>query len=321
MTATLDIIIPNWNSGVQLRTCLDSMAAVDQHAVDVRRIVVVDNASSDRSADSFEGLRVPVACIRNTTNRGFAAACNQGARGSDAQHLLFLNPDVRLFTDSLATPLAFLQAAGHERTGIVGIQLVNDCGEVSVTCARFPTVGRFLATMLALDRLFPRWFPGLFMWEWDHGATRQVDQVIGAFFLVRRSLFELLGGFDERFFVYFEEVDFSLRARQAGWHTVYVADARASHRGGGTSDQIKAARLFYNLRSRILYAYKHFGRTAATVLALATLGLEFVTRFMRGAAHGSATELLDTARAYTMLWRSLPSITNAARRARHPVHS
>src|SRR5660398_194498 len=110
------------------------------------------------------------------------------------------------------------------------------------SCARFPCVSGFLAHAVGLDRSFPRL--GHFMAEWDHLANRQVDHVIGAFFLVRRGLFEQLQGFDERFFVYFEDVDFSCRAKQSGWKSYYLADTQAFHAGGGTSNQVKAQRSF-----------------------------------------------------------------------------
>src|SRR5258708_40080093 len=101
------------------------------------------------------------------------------------------------------------------------------------------------------------------MSDCDYFDTRRVDVVTGAFLLVRRGIFEVLGGFDERFFVYLEDVDFLYRVGQAGWRCYYLAAARAYHRGGGCSEQAKAARLFYALRSRILYSYKHFGRASA----------------------------------------------------------
>src|SRR5207245_5442374 len=133
------------------------------------------------------------------------------------------------------------------------------------TCARFPTPRRFLSSILGLDRALPAMFPPHFMVEWNHEESQEVDQVMGAFFLVRRSVFEALGGFDERFFVYFEEVDFSLRARKLGWRTFYLSVAQAYHLGSGlVTKPAQAARLFYSLRSRILYAYKHFNGLAAT---------------------------------------------------------
>jgi N-acetylglucosaminyl-diphospho-decaprenol L-rhamnosyltransferase len=130
---------------------------------------------------------------------------------------------------------------------------------------------------------------------------------MGAFFLVRRSLFEELRGFDERFFVYFEEVDFALRAHKAGWRTHYLAEAQAYHRGGGTSEQAKAARLFYSLRSRSLYGFKHFGRIPAISLMLATLFIEPLSRTVYALTKRSGKEVIETIRGYLMLWRDSPN--------------
>ena len=309
----IDIVIVNWNSGEQLHDCLRSITAVSRDGFGFSNIIVVDNASTDGSADRLYNLDLPLTVIYNDNNRGFAAACNQGAAISRADYLLFLNPDMRLFENSLSIPIAFMERPENQHIGIVGIQLVDGSGCVSRTCARFPTVKQFFAKMLGLDRLFPRVFPGHFMVEWDHKDSREVDQIMGAFFLVRRNLFEVLGGFDERFFVYFEEVDFSLRARQLGYSSFYLAEAQAYHKGGGTSEQVKDVRLFYSLRSRIIYGYKHFSWIAATILMIGTIIVEPLSRIVLGVAHRSGCEIAETCRAYRMLWGSMPEWMKVAR--------
>ncbi|NPV29977.1 MAG: glycosyltransferase family 2 protein [Firmicutes bacterium] len=314
MHPRLDIIIVNWNSGHQLQCCLNSILRADKESFIVERVVVVDNASTDGSAEGVEDFDLPLCLIHNIENRGFAAACNQGAKGSKADYLLFLNPDTCLFKDSLTKPLTFMEQKENRNIGILGIQLVDDNGQISHTCARFPTPGRFFSKMFGLDRLFPKLFPSHFMTEWDHREGRVVDQVIGAFFLVRRSIFEDLGGFDERFFVYFEDLDFALRARQAGWHNFYLADVQAYHKGGGTSEQVKATRLFYSLRSRILYGYKHFGWWSATGLMLGTLLLEPLTRIAWAVIRRSGRDIIETINGYFMLWRALPALLEATRK-------
>ena len=125
---------------------------------------------------------------------------------------------------------------------------------------------------------------------------------------MRRSLFESLGGFDTRFFVYLEDLDFSLRASRAGWSSFYLTETQAYHRGGGTSEQVKATRLFYALRSRILYGYKHFRWTAATGLLLTTLLLEPLVRLGFALVKGTLTEVRETLQGYYLLWSTLPSV-------------
>jgi GT2 family glycosyltransferase len=127
--------------------------------------------------------------------------------------------------------------------------------------------------------------------------------VIGAFFLVRRSIYDQLQGFDERFFVYFEEVDFCERTRQLGMQIVYLATAQARHVGGGCSNQVKATSLFYSLRSRLLYARKHFSNTAASLVEVTTLFAEPTIRIFRAAISFRWKKVRPLADAFGMLWR------------------
>jgi len=314
MKPSLDVIIVNWNAGVQLRSCLLSLENTVKNCFELNRVVIVDNASTDGSADGLEQISLPIEIIRNSKNLGFAAACNQGAKGSEAEYLLFLNPDTRLFPASLEKAIKFMEEPEQSDVGILGIQLLDENGRVSRSCARFPSANQFLSKMLGLNRLFPNLFNDHFMVEWDHSYTRQVDQVMGAFFLVRRMVFEELHGFDERFFVYFEEVDLSLRAIQNGWKSVYYADAQAYHKGGGTSEQIKATRLFYSLRSRILYSYKHFSRRAAIAVLLGTLFIEPFSRTILGLSKLSLTTIGETIKAYKLLWSDLHNILSHAKK-------
>lgn len=308
----LRIIVVNWNSGTLLRDCVRSIEGAGRAGFDLEKLVIVDNGSTDDSLAGLVSTTFPLEIIENGENRGFAAACNQGARGSDAEYLLFLNPDTRLFVDSLTVPLAFMETPENQRVGICGIQLLDEAGTVARSCARFPAPGMFYAAMFGLDRCLPRL--GHFMREWDHAEDLEVDHVIGAFFLTRRSLFEALGGFDTRFFVYLEDLDFSLRARLAGWGSHYLASASAFHKGGGTSDQVKAARLFYSLRSRLLYGFKHFSPPQAALLAAATLTIEPLTRLAFALLRGALPAVGETLAGYRMLYRDLPGLWALAKR-------
>ncbi len=239
----VDIVIVNWNAGALLRDCV---AALDASAMAPRlNVTVVDNASTDGSADNcpIAGLRLSV--IRNAENRGFAAACNQGAAAGHAPLLLFLNPDARVESHAIAQALDFLAEPAQAATGIVGIRLVDRQGRTSRTCARRPTVAAMLLRTLFLDRIVPWAVPPHFMTEWDHLDTRPVDQVMGAFLMIRRDLFARAGGFDERFFVYYEDLDLCLRAIDHGHAVMHFAKASAVHDGGGTTSPVKDRRLFY----------------------------------------------------------------------------
>jgi GT2 family glycosyltransferase len=302
MYKPFSIIVVNWNAGSQLHNCIDSIIRYAESLVD--QIIVVDNGSTDCSENSIEGLP-NITLIRNGENLGFGKGCNIGAAHANSEFLLFLNPDARLFPDSLAKILDFIQTSRNAKVGICGVQLLDENGCTYRSCSRFPSVSGFIAHATGLERIVPT--IGHAMNEWDHATTRQVDQVIGAFFMVRHCVFKALHGFDERFFVYFEEVDFSYRAKQLGWSSVYLADIQAFHAGGGTSRQVKAKRLFYSLRSRILYAFKHFNPLGASVTLVVTLLVEPFSRSVQDVIRCSWVSLNETWTAYGMLFRWLPN--------------
>lgn len=297
----ITIIVVNWNAGIQLRTCIDSIAKYSAGLV--KQTIVVDNNSVDGSDATVEGLP-NVTLIRAGANLGFGKACNLGAQQVKSDYLLFLNPDAALYAETLSKALAYMQDPANDNIGICGVQLLDEVGHTSRSCARFPSVAGLAAHAVGLDRFFPRL--GHFMAEWDHSQTHQVDHVMGAFFLVRRVVFDSLHGFDERFFVYLEDLDFSYRARQAGLLSVYLADAQAFHAGGGTSNQVKARRLFYSLRSRLQYVFKHFSWFGAAVVLLVTLLIEPWSRSVLVLLRLSWSGLKETWAAYGMVWRWLP---------------
>jgi N-acetylglucosaminyl-diphospho-decaprenol L-rhamnosyltransferase len=299
---SVDIVIIDFNAGSLLKQCLESIERNRSKDVVISRVVLVDNASTPASREFTKGLDLPFCIIRNPRNKGFAAASNQGAKESDADYLLFLNPDTSLDTNSLKVPICFMEEAENARVGICGIQLVDKLGHVNKTCARFPTLAILFTGILGISRIWPRQFPTHVMDEWNHDDTRRVDQVMGAFFLTRRTLFEELGGFDERFFVYYEEVDFSFRAYNMGWTTYYVAGAKAYHKGGGTSEHVLPERLYYSLRSRIHYTKKHFSCLEAFIITAGTFLIEPVTRLLLAMLRGSPRSLVTTLKAYSMLW-------------------
>ncbi len=318
MTPSLDIVIVNWNAGPQLAACLASIEATLRQAFTLSRVVVVDNASSDGSATGVTLQTVDLVVIDNAQNLGFGVACNQGAAACSAEFILFLNPDTVLGEQSLNDALRFMADSTHARIGVCGVQLVDAQGHIARSCARFPTFGSLLTYSLGLDRLSLRFFRTFFMREWAHDSDRIVDHVIGAFYLVRRSVFESVGGFDPRFFVYMEDLDLSKRVSDGGFFVYYLASARVFHEGGGTSSRVKAERLFYSLRSRLQYAFKHLGRVSGVLLLGCALIVEPLVRLVGAAVAGSSGQARDTIRAYGQLWRQLPALVGSLSRTNRP---
>jgi len=313
----VDIVIVNWNSGSLLSHCLQSIAVSEADLDCIGKVIIVDNASRDGSTcvDQFSSV-LPLRVIRNSENHGFARACNEGAAAGRSEAILFLNPDTMITPGSVTCAVSALSASANDHVGIIGIRMLDEFGETQLCTSRFPTPWALVGRSAGLDRVFPSL--SHFDRSWDHKLTRDVDQVMGAFLLCRRDLFGSLGGFDERFFVYYDDVDLCLRAQQSGWRCVYFADATIVHEGQGTTRAVKDIRLFYLLRSRLLYAAKHFGPIGLVAVGLATLCIEPIARAALLIPRGAWTDLTALTRAYRRLYASLPSIADPSRRA-NPV--
>lgn len=305
MAPALDIVIVNWNSGPALADCLGSIAAAQGGRFVLAQVVVVDNASEDDSLECCRESRLPLRVLRNAENLGYARACNQGAGCGAADYVLFLNPDVRLSPDALAEPLAFMERPEAGAVGICGIRLTDAVGRDSTSCARLPRPRNLLYRALGLEQCFPKLFKPRFLSGDELGESGPAEQIMGAFFLVWRPVYDSLRGFDERFFMYYEEVDFCARARAHGFSSYYLSNVTAVHIGGGCSQSVPGRRLFYSLESRLAYARKHFSRYGFFCVLLASLAVEPLTRIARACVHGSFREMSHTVEAYSSLWGSL----------------
>ena len=294
---SLSIIIVNWNAGHQLRDCINSIQKFG--APYVIQTIVVDNASTDGSESTVTDV-LDITVILSGENLGFGKACNLGAQHAQGEYLLFLNPDAALYKDTLSITMAFMERPENSGVGICGIRLVDENGDATTSAARFPSLRILAGKTLGLSKLIPSLFPAHLMTPEELNESQTVDQVIGAFFLIRKNLFDRCQGFDERFFVYFEEVDLSLRAMQLGYTSYFLSDATAFHKGGGCSARVKATRLFYSLRSRVLYAQKHYSAISYFLLIVLT-AVELPLRLVQSVVRRSWADVQDTLSAYRQL--------------------
>lgn len=294
LMSTLSIIIVNWNAGDQLQQAIDSVAAIADEA-DIDQLWVVDNASTDGSVDRLDGRGLPLQVIRNGVNIGFGAACNQAAERCTSDILLMLNPDTLQRRGALAGGLA---PFADPQVGAVGVRLDNQQGTTRA-CCRPLTMVRLAADHLRLHRVWPT--ASLHLRDFDHRSSRDVAHVIGAYYFVRRELFSRLGGFDERFFVYFEDLDLSARITAAGYRIRFEATVAAWHEGCGTSQNIRAARLAYSQFSRLQLAAKHGGWAGLLLVAAAVLLAEPPLRAALALRSRRGGELRELVRGYAML--------------------
>lgn len=269
----LVVAIVNWNTRHDLEACLRSVYERNSNPPSFT-VVVVDNASSDGSAEMVAELFPRAALIRNAENRGFAAANNQVLRGLQGRYVLLLNPDAQTHPGALAALVRFMDR--NPDVGICGPLVLNPDGTVQYSARAFPTplAGIFRNTFLG--RLFPRnrFTREYLLSDWDHRSQRDVDWVSGAAMVIRREVLEQVGVFDEQFFMYSEDVDLCYRARQAGWRVVFVPDAVVTHARAHSSDQAQIRMLIQFHRSMYRFWRKHYApRSSLPMRLLAPVGI------------------------------------------------
>lgn len=215
-------------------------------------VVVVDNGSADGTLEIVEKRFPQVQTIRFTRNAGFAKAANEGARRTTGRYLLFLNSDVYLLPGSISCALAWMEKLPS--CGVVGAQLYHEDGRPQNSIAPFPNFLTELLGRSLVRRLFPSFYRGK---ERRPTQPLPVDSIIGAFFLVRREVWEKLGGFDEGFFFFLEETDFCRRAWDAGYAVYHLPEVAVRHRQGATAKQWELPARIEYWRSRYRYFRLH----------------------------------------------------------------
>jgi hypothetical protein len=263
----LTVVVVSWNVRDLLRRCLQSVLGRQPSTFDLE-VIVVDNASSDGSADMVRDEFPQVQIVVNEKNLGFTAANNQGLALSRGRYLLLLNPDAEIVEDALPTMLCHL--VDHPEVGALGPQLRYADGSLQSSRRRFPT----LATALLESTVLQEWWRGssvlrrYYMADTPDDRTQPVDWVVGACLLVRREVYEQVGGLDEGFFMYSEELDWCRRIKEAGWQIVYLPAASVIHHEGKSSGQVVPARHIHFQSSKVRYFRKHHGRAQAELLRL-----------------------------------------------------
>lgn len=264
----LSVIIVSWNVRIFLAKCLESLKG-ERKTLRIQ-VVVIDNGSRDGTVEHIPAAHPDIEFIAAGENLGFARANNLGLERARGRYVLLLNPDTEVEPGSLSGLVTYLDR--HPEVGAAGVQLLNTDGSLQPSCLRFPTPGVTIMNALGLRVLFPRLtaFRKYLMADWDHSEERNVDQLMGAFIMVRSEIVEAVGPLDERFWMYYEEVDWCRRIRQAGWRIRYVPAFRTTHHLS-QSARLQAAprRQSMALRSAGRYFRKHAGFPSALFVSLA----------------------------------------------------
>jgi N-acetylglucosaminyl-diphospho-decaprenol L-rhamnosyltransferase len=262
MAMDISVVLISYNTAELLSECLKR---IEESTAGLRReIIVVDNASRDRSVELVKARHPQCRLIANAANLGFARAVNQALQYATGRYLLLVNPDALVGPDTIAKTVAYMDA--HDNCGVLGVKNVSPSGQLHPSARYFPTPWNTFVQRAGLERFFSR-LGTVDDMGWDHASVRHCDWVPGCYFLVRRAVIDEVGLFDPRYFLYYEEVDHCLAAKKAGWDIVFYPDAQVIHIGGQsaksegegilvrTGPELEALRV----ESELLYFRKNHG--------------------------------------------------------------
>ncbi|MGV3723540.1 MAG: glycosyltransferase family 2 protein [Actinomycetota bacterium] len=283
----ITIAILSWNARGYLRRCLaslfspsdpEALAAWEKAGRPLQdfpaeqvswEVIVVDQQSLDGSAEMVEAEFPGAKLVRQAPNLGFAGGNNVAYRHASGRYFLLLNSDTVMAPGSLTELVRFADA--HPRAGLIGPKLLNPDGSLQYSCRHFPTLaaGIFRHTPFARFEPKGRFTADYLMESWDHASVREVDWLSGACLLARREMIDEIGGLDDGYFMYFEDVDWAHRAHRAGWEVLYTPQPVVIHEIGRSSDRRPKRMIVMHHQS----AYRFFSRNTAFGRNFGTRGL------------------------------------------------
>jgi len=324
-TPVVSVIIVSYNTCDILRHCL---ASVYEQARDAAfEVVVIDNASSDGSAEMIQRQFQQVRLIANNVNRGFAAANNQGMAIARGRYVLLLNSDTLVLDQAIDNAVAF--ADEHGDVGIMGCRVLNADRTLQPTCFMYPSIVNMFFFAMSLNKMFPtsRLFGRERMTWWQRDDVRDVDVVTGCFMLVRRDAIDQVGLMDESFFMYGEETDWCYRFKEAGWRIMFAPCGEIVHLGGASTRRMAAEMKLQLKAGTLQFLRKHRG-TTSYVVCCTLMGLFLLLRLpfwviravvCRHDRHRSWSYVLTYAEGLRRLARGWRGLRGAAVTAAHDV--
>ncbi|MCH8312743.1 MAG: glycosyltransferase family 2 protein [Nitrospinae bacterium] len=276
----LSILIVNYKNSATLPDCLDSVYKTTRGLE--FEVIVVDNGSGDGGLKTVQEKFPKIRLIKNNANRGFAKANNQAVEVSKGKALLFLNPDT-LLTEN-ATQAMIAQLKPGSQTGAVGPKVLNPDGSLQYSCRTFPTVWTGLFNRYSLiSRLFPnnKYTTRYLMTDYDHKESRVVDWVSGCCMMVPKSVFKKIGGFDEKYFLFNEDVDLCHTLKHHGYKTLYFPEAKIYHDITSSNSKVPQQIILKRHLGMSHYIEKHFiGNPILGFLIHAMIAVRYFTQIV-----------------------------------------
>jgi N-acetylglucosaminyl-diphospho-decaprenol L-rhamnosyltransferase len=258
----VSIILVNYNGLNFLNECLTS---IDQFVDDFTcEVIIVDNFSADDSTKNIKDNFPSITLICSQSNLGFSKANNLAVKHSQGKHLLFLNTDT-ILTENMPRILSDYLAQ-HQDIGVVSPRITFRDGSYQLSCGKLPNLANefFDKIRYGLDRKWHHIFGNLY--DKQHSTVQETGWLTGACLMIRRDVFEQIGGFEESFFMYFEDKDICKRIYEAGWKVVYYPKTSLIHLLGGSSSGINQSVNTYYRNSQLYYYQKHLGKFQTAIL-------------------------------------------------------
>jgi len=253
----ISVVIVTRNCEVFIKRCIESLSFSSSRLG--LEIIVVDNASTDKTIGLLRTGFPSVKIIQNAKNLGFTKANNQGIKEAKGRYVFILNPDTELLGGSLEEMIKFLDR--NTRCGILGPKLLDRDGKIQLSCRVFPSYSTaFFNRYSFLTKMFPhsKYADRYLKTNWPHDTIQEVDWVSGAAMVIKRECLLDVGGFDEGFFIYCEDTDICKRAKDKGWKVLYYPQLYFSHFVGGTLKHTSLSAIFWHNQSMWHYYKKHF---------------------------------------------------------------
>jgi GT2 family glycosyltransferase len=293
----ISVVIVGWNARRYLELCLESLTDHPPHRS--MEIIVVDNASSDDSADMIAARFPQVRLIKSSENLGFAKGNNVAIRQCRGRYIALVNPDVIVFQGCLDSLADFLDQ--NPKVGNVGPRVLNPDRTLQSSCRRFPTLWNNFCSATGLAGRFKnsRFFAGEHMFYFPHDRTLAVDILVGCFSMIRRETFDVVGLLDENLFMYGDDVDWCRRCWKAGWQVVFYPGAEAIHDRGKITAPYPVRFAVAQQRSVIYYWSKHhsfFGVSGIRGIMLFRHLLRYTLAFLSDLAHSQGRPQNDVSK-------------------------
>jgi len=247
----ISIIIVSWNVREKLK---DNLRAIFESKDINLEVFVVDNNSADGSVEMVKEYYPKVKVIANQDNLGFAKANNQAIKQASGKYILLLNPDMRVFDDTLSRMFSWMNA--HENAWVGGCRLLDESARIVEEVRNFPTLLDQLAIILKIPHIFPTVLNRYLKKGFDYLKAASVDSIRGGFFMIRREVIEKIGLLDERFFLWYEEVDYCKRVKEAGGEVWYMPTAECIDLVGQSFKQVNVLMKQKYFRDSMLEYFK-----------------------------------------------------------------